>query len=92
MPSFLRPLISAVLIGLSVLGLMNVYSDNSAVEAQAGQLACQGCSPRLVQLGRSPVSQSLTFQTGPGTLVSIDCRRKFIFLGDYECTVASAAH
>jgi hypothetical protein len=89
MPRMIRPLISIVLIALSVLGLVNVYGDNSDVVAQAGKLACPKCEPHLIQSGRSPISQTLTFQTAPATLVTVECKRGLIFVGDYECQLAA---
>jgi hypothetical protein len=89
MRGMIRPLISIVLIALSILGLVNVYSDNSDVVAQAGKLACPQCDPRLIQSGRSPISQTLTFQTAPATLVTVECKRGLIFVGDYECQLAA---
>jgi hypothetical protein len=89
MRGMIRPLTSIVLVTLSILGLVNVYADNSAVVAQAGQLACKQCQPHLIQSGRSPVSQTLTFQTAPATLVTVECKRGLIFVGDYECQPAA---
>jgi hypothetical protein len=90
MRGIIRPIISVTLIVLSVLGLINVYSDNSEVVREASRLACSGCEARLVQSGRSPVSQALTFQTGPGSLVTVECRRGLIFLGEYKCELMSS--
>lgn len=85
MRAIVRPILSLTLIVLSVLGLINVYADNSDVVAQAARLACEKCEPHLVQSGRSPISQALTFQTGPAALVAVECSRSFIFVGDYQC-------
>lgn len=87
MKQILRSGFSFLLIVLSVLGLINVYSDNSDVVALAGSVACSSCHPTLVQSGRSPVSQTLTFQTGPGKLVLVECKRAFYFFGDYSCAL-----
>lgn len=91
MKQVLRSAFSLTLIVLSVLGLMNVYSDNSEVVAMAGRVACASCQPRLVQAGRSPIAQTLTFQTGPQNLVVIECKRSLYFLGEYSCSPSPAA-
>lgn len=88
MSRLLRPSLSLLLIVLSVLGLLNVYSDNSDVVRMAGKLACDSCEPRLVQSGRSPITQTMTFQTGPTALVTVECQRQLIFIGDYTCQAA----
>jgi len=75
------------LIVLSILGLLNVYSDNSEVIKMASRVACSACEARLIQSGRSPIAQTLTFQTAPATLVVVECKREFIFLGDYACVI-----
>ncbi len=91
MKQVLRSAFSLTLIVLSALGLMNVYSDNSEVVAMAGRVACASCQPRLVQAGRSPIAQTLTFQTGPQTLVVVECQRAFYFVGEYSCSPAPAS-
>lgn len=87
MKQVLRSGFSFLLIVLSVLGLINVYSDNTDVVATAGRVACESCSPTLVQSGRSPIAQTLTFQTGPGKLAVVECKRSFLFFGDYSCVL-----
>lgn len=93
---FIRPLISVVLIGASVLGLLNVYGDNTEVQASAGTVACGGhddCTPQLRQFSRSPLGQSFTFALGyqPGkrnnrpTEAAVRCKRAYILLGAYSC-------
>jgi hypothetical protein len=87
MPGIFRRLLSLLLIVLSVLGLINVYSDNADVVKLASDKACPGCEPHLVQSGRSPIAQTLTFQIAPAQLVVVECRRAFIFVGEYGCSL-----
>lgn len=88
MPGIIRRSLSVLLIVLSILGLLNVYSDNSEVIRMAGRVACSSCDAHLVQSGRSPIAQTLTFQTAPATLVTVECKRELIFLGDYDCALS----
>ena len=91
MKQVLRSAFSLLLIVLSVLGLINVYSDNTEVVALGARSACDACDATLVQSGRSPVSQSFTFQTGPGKLVLVECKREFYFFGGYTCARAPSS-
>lgn len=91
--NFIRPLISVLLITLTVLGLHNVYADNAEVQKRAEEIACGGetCSARLVQLERTVLAQTFTFDTRPSeprassrTSV-VKCQREFVFAGGYRC-------
>lgn len=89
----IRPLISVLLLTLTVLGLLNVYADNSELQRRAEEVACgpESCSARLVQLERSVLAQTFTFDTRPqdgsggGSTVVVKCQREFIFAGGYAC-------
>ena len=83
--SYVRPTLSALLPILTVLGLLNVYSDNTDVVRLGESTVCEGCSPRLVGTQRTPVSQTLQFQTAGTTLEVVECKRAFIFVGGYSC-------
>lgn len=87
MQQAVRPLISVVLIILSVLGLSNVYSDNSDVLAQARDLACESdrCEANLRQEQRTPLSQEFHFSITGGEVVIVECSRSALFVGDYSC-------
>ena len=82
-----------LLVALTVLGLMNVYADNSEEMRMAAEVACgtQLCDTHLVQLQRSVLSQAFTFQTRPkdgkgdSREVTVECKREFIFAGGYAC-------
>lgn len=82
---FVRPLLSVLLLTLTVLGLLNVYGDNADVVRQAEGIACSGCSPHMVQMGRSPISQTFAFQTEGSTVVRVTCKRALVLLGEYAC-------
>lgn len=89
----IRPLISVLLITLTVLGLINVYADNSDVQRRAEEVACgrEPCTTRLTQLQRSVLAQTFTFDTrsldgrGGSSNVVVRCQRAFIFAGGYSC-------
>lgn len=83
-----RVVIPIVLLGLTVLGFINTYSDNSDVQKLAAQTACGGqmCPVQMVEFSRSPFSHEYVFTTEKGTnRVSVKCARALIFLGDYHC-------
>lgn len=91
--TYVRPLISVLLITLTVLGLLNVYSDNGEVQQRAEGIACGGepCTARLVQLERTVLAQTFTFDTrpseprSPSRTAVVKCQREFIFAGGYSC-------
>lgn len=92
--TYIRPLISVSLIVLTVLGLNNVYGDNADVQSRAEELACgsaANCSTNLVQLERTVLAQTFTFQVrgsqapGVGSTATVRCQREFIFAGGYSC-------
>lgn len=55
-----RFVVLAVCLGATVIGLNNVYGDNTAVLADAKRVACGGeeCSADMLQQSRSAISQS----------------------------------
>lgn len=85
MPAFVRPLLSAVLLILSVLGLINVYSDNTEQAEAAKALACDHCNAQIARLERTPFAQTFYVATKPGYEVTVSCSRAFVFLGEYKC-------
>ncbi|MGC4066034.1 MAG: hypothetical protein QM784_15565 [Polyangiaceae bacterium] len=90
----LRPLLSVVLIGASVLGLINVYGDNSEVLVQAKRVACGGkeCGTQLTQLERSPIAQTfhLVAQEDKNAHKNVthvvECKREQFLVGEWRCT------
>lgn len=87
MQQAVRPIVTVVLIALSVLGLLNVYSDNSDVEAAARTLACETdrCEATLRQVQRTPIAQEFHFAITGGEVVIVECSRSALFVGDYSC-------
>ena len=90
-----------LLLGATALGLWNVYGDNTAVEALAVKAACGahlGCSATRTGVSRSPISQSFTFQLEltdkgkpkRGASLDVECKRAYVFLGDYSCVAPNA--
>jgi len=83
-----RVIVPVVLLGLTVLGLLNTYGDASDVQALAARTACGGemCASQMLQFSRSPFSHEYVFALQKGTTrVTVKCARAFIFLGDYHC-------
>ena len=97
--SLVRPVIALVCLGATALGLLNTYGDDSEVKALAEKTACgaPSCSVKLLHESRSAFSQGFGFQTAlsekgkPSKSASVDveCKRKQLLLGDYECVVTS---
>lgn len=86
MPAWLRTTISLIFIILTILGMVNVYSNNDDVVQMAAKKACDNCETHLVQMGRSPIAQTLSFQLGSTKqVVTVECQRALVLLGDYEC-------
>ena len=75
-----RPIISATLIAVTSLGLLNVFEDNTA---------CGGstCAVKMTRMARNPLFQNFTFQTSVKhqTTVDVQCRREFYLAGAYQC-------
>jgi hypothetical protein len=77
-------------------GLLNVYGDNADVIERAKRAACGSgdCNTAMTRMGRTPFAQSFTFQIAPNShtasnSVEVECKRQFVFVGDYECRAGS---
>jgi hypothetical protein len=96
--TLVRPVISIVLVGATLLGLINVYGDNADVVKQAERVACgsEQCSANMTRMERNPISQNFSFQTQPvgkgqrTRAVDITCQRTAWLLGDYVCRTETA--
>ncbi len=90
-----RPVISVLLIGITITGFINVFSDNSEVIKLAQTAACgkPDCAYQMVREARNPIMQSFTFQTtlterrniNQSMTVDVDCHRAFWLVGEYSC-------
>lgn len=88
-----RPLMTVILLGITVLGLINVYGDNSEVKQKAQLVACGGkdCPTQLTRLERNPIAQEYDFVAEPrgarkgSVTVTIRCARANVLIGDWEC-------
>lgn len=88
MKALIRPTVSLLLIGLSILGLLNVYGDNSEVEALARKSACESCESdelALTMLSRTPLSQTFHFHRAQSGTTVVECSRNAVFFGEYAC-------
>ena len=85
----IRPIISALIIGATALGLYNVFSDNSDVVSLAESVACgkENCSVQMTRQERNPFAQSFAFQTSlkNESTVEVRCVRSLYLLGEYDC-------
>ena len=94
-----RLVVAVICIAATALGLENTYGDNSEVKALAQKTACgsPGCSISVLRESRSAFSQSFGFQTSlvqrgkneRSASVDVECKRKQLLLGEYECVVTS---
>ena len=86
--SIFRYVLPVLLLGSTVLGLYNVFSDNSEVKAKAEILACgkPRCGIRLTRESRNPIAQSFTYQVDDkqGT-ATVDCKLSLFLLGEWRC-------
>ncbi|MCC6216790.1 MAG: hypothetical protein IT376_18170 [Polyangiaceae bacterium] len=84
---WVRPLVSATLIGLTALGLNNVYGDPTEVMAQAERAACgaAGCSAKVTRGERSPLGHEYDYALSGGASVTVTCRRALVLLGAWSC-------
>lgn len=90
-----RPVFSILLLTVTVLGLVNVYGDNSDVKNQAQLVACGGkeCPTQLTRLERNPLAQTFDIVAEPkGTrkgsvTTTVKCARTKILIGEWECHV-----
>ena len=97
--TIVRVVIAVICIGGTALGLSNTYGDDSEVKALAQKTACgsPSCSISMLRESRSAFSQSFSFQATLGergrprqsASVDVECKRKQVLLGDYECAVTS---
>ncbi len=93
-----RFLFLALCLGVTALGAVNTYGDNSAVVEQAKLAACPGggCSFQLSRQERSPFAQRFGFyvtQNAKGRAknasADVECSREYVLLGEYHCKVTS---
>ena len=88
-----RPLLSLALVSASVLGLINVYGDNTEVLAQAKLVACGGteCPTQLTQVERNPVAHSYHLVATEDAKKHLNvthivqCQREMWLFGPWRC-------
>jgi hypothetical protein len=80
-----RKIFSALLIGGSILGLINVMGDNSEVREAAKRLACQSEDCHQFREGRYPFWQTFGFSPKSGS-VDVTCVRAAYLVGEWRCT------
>ena len=93
-----RAVVLAICLGVTVLGLNNVYGDNAGVVKLAESAACGSadCSFNVLRQERSPFSQAFGFQvriTEKGrdrsATADVECKRAYVLVGDYACALTS---
>jgi hypothetical protein len=93
-----RAIVMAVCLGITALGLRNVYGGNEDVIALAQRTACGSaeCSFNTLRQERSPLSQSFTFQVKTvekgrerGATADVECKRAYVLVGNYGCVKTS---
>jgi hypothetical protein len=93
-----RAVVMAICLGVTALGLRNVYGDNADVVRTAQSAACGSgdCAFNTLRQERSPFSQSFGFQvrvTEKGreksATADVECKREYVLVGDYACVLTS---
>lgn len=92
-PRILLRGLTFVLFGLCLwTAYANVFSDDTAVRAQAGQLArtTAGCGDKCkvvaMEGDRGMISETIAFTIDEKGRIVVTCRRDLIAFGEYECT------
>jgi len=88
-----RPVTTVLLLGITVLGLINVYGDNAEVKNQARMVACGGkeCPTQVTRLERTPLGQTFDIAAEPNGVrkgsvtATVKCARSKVLIGDWEC-------
>lgn len=88
-----RPLISVTLLAITVLGLINVYGDNTDVTLRAKRVACGGqdCPTQITRLERNPLAQTFDIAAEPkgarkgSVTTTVKCARTQVLIGEWEC-------
>jgi hypothetical protein len=80
-----------VVMGASVMALVNVFGSSIEVDRLASETACQGqaagCEAVTMQWERTPLAHTMQVSTTGGTKV-VKCQREHILLGAWGCTAA----
>ena len=95
---FVRPLITVLLIVVTILGLLNVYGDADEVVALAQKTACRGapCQTRTTRIERTPfaheydMAASIPAGNRANTVsTTIRCSRAYVLVGAWSCAEKS---
>jgi hypothetical protein len=85
---FFRAL-ALVAIPCGIASFYNVYAEEPALEATAHKIACGArgprCNARMTRQARMPWKRAYVFTAAADGRVQIDCKRAFVFVGDYTC-------
>jgi hypothetical protein len=93
-----RAVVMAICLGVTALGLNNVYGDNADVMKLAESAACgsEGCTFNVLRQERSPFSQKFGFQVRltqkgreRGATADVECKREYVLVGAYRCALTS---
>ena len=93
-----RAIVMGICLGVTALGLRNVYGDNADVKKLAETAACGSgdCAFNMLRQERSPFSQSFGLQVsitekgrGRSATADVECKREYVLLGDYKCVLTS---
>jgi hypothetical protein len=84
----IRPIVLVLCVGVTTLGLINVYGDNTEVKSLAEHTACgkRSCTAKMTYLSRTPIGQTWEFQIDHATVpAKVECQKKFFLVGDWSC-------
>ncbi|HEY5948237.1 MAG TPA: hypothetical protein VIV40_22225 [Kofleriaceae bacterium] len=80
-----------VLVLIAIAAYRNVFSDDTAVRAQADKLAREtagcgsNCGSMRLEGSRGVLAETFTFRFAAST-VTVSCRRPYVAFGAYACT------
>lgn len=97
--ALVRPLLMALCLVGTGLGLNNTYGDDTALKALSESAACGSvkCSVKMLHENRSAFKTSFGYQTSlvekgktsRNASVDVDCKRTLYLLGEYQCAIVS---
>ena len=85
-------LLALVAIPVGIASLLNVMTDDSALDAKARATACGArgakCAARMSKQARLPWKRAYVYSGSDGG--QVDCTRAYVFFGAWSCARASS--
>jgi hypothetical protein len=93
-----RAVVMAICLGVTALGLNNVYGGEPEIIRLGERAACGSpeCTFNMLMKDRSPISTKFTFQVKTvekgrerGATADVECKRSYMLVGEYSCAMTS---